>query len=384
MDGLPLELIQAILMHIDIDEDLLQFSLVCRKFAAAVQDTTFALEHIRRRFQLSKDGMARFTKMSRPFFSPGLNDADTIIMQHHGDQLCMLWGQIQNAGQLPFAYNVALFVLASQVDRLFRLHFTDETTLRIVQSIDLANPINWDITVSFLAGISNVPALEYVINNHLLAISNTAIVKAIEDASVRRQTEALLLLLACPSSDSEPLSLDGALSYASTQQCAEAILNDPLKRVTCAGVEAALKKSVANKNLQLSMLLLQHGVSFTCLPSLLSTAPRFVHKLLKQPGIDPSYLAYLLFVESVYKSDCSAPRRLLNEGRFTIEMGDYAPVRMALRWGRTEHVFLFLEEAKRKSDTEPFKIVQEYADQNITIASIREQLLGGMEAIKIK
>ncbi|KAJ3384246.1 hypothetical protein HDU80_001026 [Chytriomyces hyalinus] len=375
MDGLPLELIQAILVHIDIDEDILQFSLVCRKFAAAVQDTNFALEHIRRRFQLSEGGMARFIKMSDTFFSPGLNDADTIIMQLMGTSC---------ACQLPFAYNVALFVLASQVDRLFRLHFTDETILRILQSIRLAYPINWDITVSFLAGTSNVSALEYVINNHLLAISNTAIVKAIEDASARRQPEALLLLLACPSSDSEPLSLDGALSYASTKQCAEAILNDPLKRVTCTGVEAALKKSVANKNLQMSMLLLQHGVSFTCLPSLLSTAPHFVHKLLKQPGIDPSYLAYLLFVESVYKSDCSAPRRLLNEGHFTVEMGDYAPVRMALRWGRTEHVFLFLEEAKRKSDTEPFKIVQEYADQTITIASIRERLLGGMEAIKIK
>ncbi|KAI8833809.1 hypothetical protein BJ741DRAFT_689801 [Chytriomyces cf. hyalinus JEL632] len=111
----------------------------------------------------------------------------------------------------------------------------------------------------------------------------------------------------------------------------------------------------------MSMLLVKHGVSFTCLPSVLSPAPHFVHKLLKQPGIDPSYLAYVLFVESVWDGRL----RVCTHG---LEVGEDG---------------LFLEEAKRKNDTEPFKIVEEHVDQKVALTRIRDELLGGMEAIKM-
>ncbi|KAJ3399613.1 hypothetical protein HDU80_007754 [Chytriomyces hyalinus] len=214
MATLPVEVIQAILMHADIDKDLLQFGLVCRKFAATVQDTTLALEHIRRRFLLSREGIRRFTKLDAMVRSPGLDAADMSIWRHHQGQLFTLNDQIELSavsGDLPFAYKAALFVLASQVDQWYNIVFPADITLRIVQSIGSAHPIDWDTTVIFLATASNESALDYIITNHLRVISNTAIVTAIEAAVSLGQTVALSQLLACPSSDPEPLSLDAAL-----------------------------------------------------------------------------------------------------------------------------------------------------------------------------
>ncbi|KAJ3378226.1 hypothetical protein HDU80_002939, partial [Chytriomyces hyalinus] len=216
---------------------------------------------------------------------------------------------------------------------------------------------------------------------------DTAIVTAIEEAAVGGQMEALSLLLSCSSSDPQPLSLDGALNQAVLAfklDCIEAILNDRFKRVTCAGRDSALEQSVVFSDLPMSTLLVQYGVSFDCLTSVLYIAPQFVHQMLEQPGVDPGYLSYVLLLESMYKSDCNASRQILNEGGITIMVNNYAPVRKALEWRRTDHLLLFLEVAKRKSDTEPFKIVQKYLDQNETPDRFREPLLAGIEAIKSK
>ncbi|KAJ3225087.1 hypothetical protein HDU81_008155 [Chytriomyces hyalinus] len=388
MDRLPAELIQGILMHADIDKDLLQFNLACHKFAVAVQDTTFALQHIRRRFQLSQEWMTICKQLNKTAVSRGLDPAEKRVWRQVWTRLASLSKQLrEHPGQLPFAYKAALFVLASQANMLPLFQFSAHTRLRIVQSINSAHPIDWNTAVIFLASECNMLALNYVISNHLRNISDKAIVLAIEDAAVEGKMEALSLLLACPTSDPEPLSLDEALNQAVLGfklDCIEAILKDPSKRVTCTGRDAALEQAVTFSDLPMSILLVQYGVSFDCLANALYIAPQLMHQILEQPGLDPSYLNYVLLLESMYTTDSSASRQLLNEERVTITMNDYGPVRKALEWRRTEHLLLFLEVAELKSDTEPFRIIREYLNQNETPAHFRECLLEAMEAIKRK
>ncbi|KAI8820328.1 hypothetical protein BJ741DRAFT_655575 [Chytriomyces cf. hyalinus JEL632] len=356
MNRLPVEVIQSILMHADIDEDLLQLRLVCRKFAAAVQDTTFALEHIRRRFQLSPVGMERFIKMNEMVHSTGVNDADMHIWEHLQGQLYKFWEQFQDPGQLLFAHKVALFVVASQVGTMYHIRFSVDVILRIVQTVGPEHPVNWENVVTFLTTTDNVSALEQIISNRVSDISNTVIVTAIEQAASLGQTQVLSQLLTCPTSDPEPASLDGALIeavYASELHCVESILNDPLKRVTRAGRDCALKQSLENMDLDMSVLLVQHGVSLHCLASLFTAESEFVRQLLEQPEVDPSYLNYVLYWR----------------------MNNYAVVHMALEWRRTDHLLLFLEFAEKEGDMEPFKIVQDYVDQTRAPAHFREPLL---------
>ncbi|KAJ3251943.1 NADPH-dependent diflavin oxidoreductase 1 [Chytriomyces hyalinus] len=382
---LPIEVIQAILLHADIDKDLLQFSHVCRKVAAAVRDSTHAFHHIRQRFQLSREGV-QCDMLGEMVFSRDMDAADKTTWTHQTVQLHKLRDQLQEPDQLPFAYKVALFVLASQVDELSFVHFSADTTLRVVQSMDdSAHPINWGHAVIFLAKANNIPALDYVISNHLPNVSNMAIETAIEATAAHGHTEALLLLLACPRIDPEPISLNGALMRAvntSQLHCVDILLNDPQQRVTCEGLESTLEQSVENKNLPISALLIQHGVVFNCLTSLLSRALSAL-LLWEQPGVDRNYLDNVLLLESVLYSDCSASRQLLDEERVRITTDDYEPVRMALEWWRTNHVLLFLEVAEQKSDMEPFRIVQAFLDQNETPADFRGPLLERIEAIMV-
>ncbi|KAI8819059.1 hypothetical protein BJ741DRAFT_585201, partial [Chytriomyces cf. hyalinus JEL632] len=135
MDRLPVELIQAILMHTDVDEDLLKIGLVC--------------QHIRRRFQLSRYGILNLNKLNEMVHLPGL---DAVAMRSWGcyqDERFRWWEQVPD--HLPFAYKVALFVLASQANELFHMHLPPVATLRIAQSIDAAHAVNWENVIIFLA-----------------------------------------------------------------------------------------------------------------------------------------------------------------------------------------------------------------------------------------
>ncbi|KAJ3235197.1 hypothetical protein HDU81_000716 [Chytriomyces hyalinus] len=200
--------------------------------------------------------------------------------------------------------------------------------------------------MTVLAVAEDLSALGCAIKNHLLSISDWFRVPELLEMA---WTDAV---------------------YASHLQCLEALLNDPFKRITALALKA---------NLPMAVLLVQRGVLLDFSEAAFES--EFLRQLLRQPGVDPSYLSYVLLLDSIYKYQwgCSTARHLLTTGRVTITMNNYAPVRIALGVRNTEHVLLFLQFA---DDEEPFRIVQDDLDMLDTPADFRDPLMEGIVAIR--
>ncbi|KAJ3405186.1 hypothetical protein HDU80_001804 [Chytriomyces hyalinus] len=154
MDKLPVEVLRSILMRAEIDGGLAQFAGACRKFAL-VLDATFALAHLRHRFQLPTDGMARFIELGKgPHGAKSEKDLSWLSTQFK--LLENLRNHVRSDTPLPFAYQLALFILGSQVGMLGLYPHSADTILRIVQSshstssTNAVNAINWDFALKFL------------------------------------------------------------------------------------------------------------------------------------------------------------------------------------------------------------------------------------------
>ncbi|KAJ3229590.1 hypothetical protein HDU81_005223 [Chytriomyces hyalinus] len=409
MDKLPIEVLHAILICTDIDGGLIQLALTCRRFAAILNgDITFALAHYRKHFQLPRDGLERYLDLSNGMNS-GTLDAHNETLWHHlnaqvndltagsrgdTDMLAVLLRplrsnslavQTEQRDDLPFAYQAALFVMASQIDKFGMAKYPPDRTLRIVQSLDSDHKINWVNAFKYFGRKNHIFTIDYVISNRLFGASNTPILAALADASFMGRTELVSWLITCQTGVEEPLSLDDALLSATEGkqlQCVQALLNDPLGRVTLQGRDNALEQSVRNENLPISALLIQHGVS----PNVLNYAldkvcgrqeeeettglgdgklENYTERLFLEPGVDPSYQDNALLVESMRNYSCNLTRLLLNDARVSLASNDYRAVRMALDLSKVDTVKLFLEFAEKADDLEPLRIVHKYLEQTV-------------------
>ncbi|KAJ3401947.1 hypothetical protein HDU80_005562 [Chytriomyces hyalinus] len=362
MDRLPVELLRSILMHAEIDAGLAQFAGACRKFTLVI-DTAFALAHLRHRFQLPADGIMRFIKLkNEPRFSVSEKDRAWLSTQFKLlDNLAMHFRS--RTSRFPFAYDLALFILVSQVDMLSLYPQSADTTLRIVQSSHSTtsnNAFNWDFALKFLVYTQHTAAIDYVIGNRLFVTSSDVLLDVLRRACSTGRTDIVSLLLTCPTSDTSPL--DDALMVAvrcRQVRCVEAILNDPLQRVTCAGIDGAMWLSCCNGSYRIVTVLIQHGgVSVSALNSGLTAAvssgsKELVSLLLQQPEVDPSLDNNACLKESVLRnSNDEIARLLLSDKRVSIATEGHAVVQTALSKKKTSHALLFLEVAEELKDAD--------------------------------
>ncbi|KAI8829251.1 hypothetical protein BJ741DRAFT_699068 [Chytriomyces cf. hyalinus JEL632] len=313
MDKLPVE----VLMHAEIDGGLTQFAGACRKFAL-VLDTSFALAHLRGRFQLPTDGMASFIKLGkRP--RGAKSEKDENLGDHFPSHI-----------PLPFAYQLALFILGSQVDMLGLYPYSVDTILRIVQSSHSTtstnpfNAINWNLALKFLVDKQHAAAIEFVINNRLFVTSNDVLLQALTRAFDKGRADIVAVLLTCP------FPLDDALASAVAHrevECVEVILNDPLQRVTRTGMD------------------LEHGASRSALNTGLNAA------------ISSGSSAI------VYNSNEEAARLLLSDKRLSIATDDYAVVRTALTNKKISHSLFFWEVAKQSEDADALRFIDAFLNE---------------------
>ncbi|KAJ3406997.1 hypothetical protein HDU80_009946 [Chytriomyces hyalinus] len=260
-----------------------------------------------------------------------------------------------------------------------------DRTLRIVQSLDSDHKINWVNAFNYFGRKSHTFTLDYVISNRLFGASHAPILAALAGASFMGRAELVSWLITCQTGVEDPLPLDDALLSATEGgqlPCVQALLNDPLGRVTLQGRDNALEISVSKEYLPISALLIQHGVS----PNVLNFAldrdcglqedleyrlgfigqpEDFTERLLLEPGVDPSYQDNALLVESVGNYSCNLTRLLLNDARVSLASNDYRAVRMALDLSKVDAVELFLEVAETANDLEPLRIVEEYLGRSV-------------------
>ncbi|KAI8837941.1 hypothetical protein BJ741DRAFT_602359 [Chytriomyces cf. hyalinus JEL632] len=396
MDSLPIELLQAILLYMDIDGDLVQFTGVCRKFALLLgKDVTFALAHIAHRFQLSKDGMKRFLQLNGDAYgrrSITVNAPDCMLWQRTWNHLKELWRHLEMKDPLPFAYKTALFIMASEVN-VFKLYpFPAATTLRVVRSLEPIHTIDWKRALKFLAESNQTAAFDYALSNRLFGDDRKPLLSALEGACFKGRLDVVSLLLAYPTGNLGPLILDEPLLAAvegNQLQCAQAILNDPIHGVTRDGRDAAFDESVSSiygVNVPMFFLLVEHGVSSRSLNKGLEGALRkrrdFMSLFLQQPGIDPSYEDNGLVYESVYNDTCTLTKLLLADERVAGTVRYTSLARRALSRKSTAHVLLCLEVVEEPKKRKIVQIVETYLDTHETPADFEQSLRAAIQAIK--
>ncbi|KAJ3405844.1 hypothetical protein HDU80_000676 [Chytriomyces hyalinus] len=290
MDKLPAEIIRAILIHTDIDGDLIELARVCRTFALILdKDITFASAHIRHRFQLPEDQTEVFPQFRRPG-------------DHRWKNLVKLFGHVKDQAQdeFPFAYKAALFLLVSQTAAYGLYRCTEETSLRIVESLEMnpTNFIHWENAINLFVVKNHVRPIEHVIRNRSHGANFKPLLKSLVSACDTGRADIVTLLLEFPSiHDSVPISLADALNIAAHRNhmsCIEALLNDPFHRITRQDRDIALQRSINNNSLLASTLLIQRGVSIDALRDGLEHAvaagsTELVSLLLLEPGLNQSY-----------------------------------------------------------------------------------------------
>ncbi|KAJ3235066.1 hypothetical protein HDU78_005502 [Chytriomyces hyalinus] len=368
-NNLPIEIIRAILMRTEVDGQLAELTLVCRQFAAVLNsDTAFALEHIRRRFCISKETMQTLTSH---LASDGERD-DAVW-----DELSICLETLDNhvrQSRLPLAYKAALFALDSHAPMFGLYLYSIDATVRIVQCLDAqfrGNDINWHNTLKHLATAGHVSALDYVIINCARGLNKNSVLKALFRTCSAGQSDAVKRLMAVPISDGGVQSLDEALNKAVINkqlECVNVILNDPLGRVTQQGRDAVFILCAFKKRIAIPALLIQHGVSPQTLEEALFIAvsqfsTEFVAFLLVQSEIEPGLRNSACLEEAVVHDNASAVKLLLEDGRVSISANDYRALRRALRLRLTNQVGLLLEAAERLKDVEAVRIVNECLDQ---------------------
>ncbi|TPX52380.1 hypothetical protein CcCBS67573_g09882 [Chytriomyces confervae] len=347
IDALPVEVIQNIVLHAEIDSNLVLFERVCRKFAQAL-DTLFALAHIRQRFNLPNDGMKRYAHLFQTRFNAELDPNDRLRLSTDAKRLDKVADYFRDQLRLPLAYKAALFVLSSQA-MTFRLYqFSADTTLRIVQSLGFsATLVHWGYALRYFVQYNKMSALNYVISNRTFGSSNTPLLFAFASACYEGRSDIVSLLMTCPSGEGKPLSLDEPLKWAVQRHRTDSIktiLNDPLQRVTRAGKDAALQMSAAKDWRDVAALLVEHGVSSEALNRALHRAAmhqsnRTVACLLNYPGVfldaetDTCLEKCVIYNRSTMIVDI-----LLKDERVSIPSNDYAAVRKALQMERIDHL----------------------------------------------
>ncbi|KAI8819780.1 hypothetical protein BJ741DRAFT_157364 [Chytriomyces cf. hyalinus JEL632] len=175
--------------------------------------------------------------------------------------------------------------------------------------------------------------------------------------------------MAVPSLDGGLQLLHEALIVAVCQkwlECVDAILNDPLGRVTQQDRDAALVQCAHRTILPIPALLIQNGVSTqglneAFLAAIRYDSPEFASLLLMQPEIEPDYQRGL--EEAVNHDNTSIAKLLLDIGEVSIPANDYRALRRALYVGKTNQVILLLEAAQRLKDVEAVRIANEWMDQ---------------------
>ncbi|KAJ3247665.1 hypothetical protein HDU78_003471 [Chytriomyces hyalinus] len=401
MDNLPIELLQAILLHTGIDGDLVQLAGVCRKFASLLdKDVTFALAHILHRFQLSKDGMKRFLQLNADVHGwrpKTVNGPDRMLWQHTWNQLKELCRHLEKKDPLPFAYKTALFIMASEVNlfNAFKLYpFPAATTLRVVRSLEPIHTVNWEAALTYLVESNQIAAVDYALSNRLFGDDSKPILSALEGACFKGRVDILSLLLAYPTGNMDPLILDKPL-FAAVEgfqlQCAQVILNDPLHRVTRYGRDNALEESVSSiygVNIPMFFLLVEHGVSPDALNKALEHAiwkqRDFVSLFLQQPGIDPTYENNALVYESVRNNTCTLTKLLLADERVAGTVRYNTLVRRALYKRSADHVLLCLEMAGKTKQQMIVQMVERYLDSHETPVDFEQSLRAAMQAITLE
>ncbi|KAI8844582.1 hypothetical protein BJ741DRAFT_588820 [Chytriomyces cf. hyalinus JEL632] len=154
--------------------------------------------------------------------------------------------------------------MASQIDRFSMALYAADRTLRIVQSLDSGHNINWANAFKYFGRKNHRFTLDYVISNRLFGASNAPLLAALTHASFTGRAELVSWLITCETGVEEPLSLDNALLSATGGKqllCVQTLLNAQPGRATLQGRDNALERSVSQKNLPISALLIQHGVS---------------------------------------------------------------------------------------------------------------------------
>ncbi|KAJ3223099.1 hypothetical protein HDU78_011416 [Chytriomyces hyalinus] len=391
IDALPVEVIQNIVLHAEIDSDLVLFERVCRKFAQAL-DTLFALAHIRQRFNLPNDGMKRYAHLFQTRFNAELDPNDRLRLSTDAKRLDKVGDYFRDQLRLPLAYKAALFVLSSQA-MTFRLYeFSADTTLRIVQSLGFsATLVHWDYAMRYFVKYNKTSALNYVISNRTFGSSNTPLLFAFASAFCEGRSDIVSLLMTCPCGEGKPLSLDEPLKWAVRQDqkdCIKTILKDPLQRVTRAGKDAALQVCAARDRSAVAALLVEHGVSSEGLNQALHRA--VIHQsrhtvalLLTQPGVFLDAEKDTCLEKSViHERHPIIADILLRYERVSIASNDYAAVRKALQIKRIDHLAIFLNTAKRTNDLEVARIVKQYSDE--TGWELPQTLSVKMEAMALK
>ncbi|KAJ3403492.1 hypothetical protein HDU80_004101 [Chytriomyces hyalinus] len=357
MDLIPVEVLRSILMRMEIDDGLVQFAGACRKFALLL-DTTFALTHLRHRFQLPTDGMARLIKLGKvPHKAMSEKDRS--------------WLSAQN--KLLEELQLALFTLLSQIDKLSLYPFSTDTILRIVQpshlptSTNAVHAINWGFALTFLVDKKHAAVIDYIISNRLFVTSSDVLLDALKRACNTGRADIVSLLLACPIRDT--CSLDNALMAAVRYRklnCVEAILKDPLQRLSCSGMDGAIMFSCCNGSCLITAALIEHGVSVSALNlgligAVSSGSAELVALLLQQPQLDPSLCNNAALKQSVLRHNNDEISRLLvSDKRVSIGVDDYVAVRTALSYKNTSHALLFLEAAERSNDVEALRIMEAF------------------------
>ncbi|KAJ3236051.1 hypothetical protein HDU78_004855 [Chytriomyces hyalinus] len=347
MDLLPVEVLRSILMRMEIDDGLVQFAGACRKFALLL-DTTFALTHLRHRFQLPNDGMARFIKLSK-VPRKGMSEKDRSWLSAQNNLLEDLGDHFHSHTQIPFVHN------------------------RIVQPSHLAtstnavHAINWGFALTFLVDKKHAAVIDYIISNRLFVTSSDVLLGALRRACNIGRADIVSLLLACPIRDT--CSLDDALMAAVRYRqlkCVEAILKDPLQRVSCSGMDGAVMLSCCNGSCLITAALIERGVSVSALNlgligAVSSGSAELVALLLQQSQLDPSFSNNAALKQSVLRHNNDEISRLLvSDKRVSIAVDDYVAVRTALSYKKTSHALLFLEAAERSNDVEALRIMEAF------------------------
>ncbi|KAJ3224019.1 hypothetical protein HDU78_011117 [Chytriomyces hyalinus] len=366
MDKLPVELIHAILIHTDIGADLVELARVSQNFARVLDgDVAFALAHIRHHLQLPRDKVDHTLPLKQlPSDFPARVQWNMLVKERASNMVAQL-KRLKHGHQLPFAYKEALFSLATQTGNYKLYPFDAATSLRIVPSRCLitSTALKQQEALNILTKSGHVAALGYVLSRYSSSFDAQSLANALNEACDAGHKDTVLLLMG----KGIP-SLDRALSSAAREgwfDCVKAILSDPLQRTSCDGRDDALYRVTLNNNVPIAALLMQYGVSSNALNRSLHHATTsqmtdLVSLLLQQPNIDPSCDKSACLEESVYHSDCSITKLLLRQERVSIASNDYRPIRMALDWGKADHLALFMEVAVRLHDVQAVQIVERY------------------------
>ncbi|KAJ3238128.1 hypothetical protein HDU78_003659 [Chytriomyces hyalinus] len=198
MDKLLLEVLHAILIRTETDGDLIQLALICRKFVTILDgDITFALAHFQRRFQLPKDWAERYFDLASDMVKGALDAHDQIVWDHLDAQLNNLGVQAEQRDNPPFAYQAALFVMASQIMQFGMASYPADRTLRIVRLLDSDHPIHWENAFKYFARWNHVSTIDYVITNQLFGTSNAPLLAGLNMACFVGHAEIVSRIITC-------------------------------------------------------------------------------------------------------------------------------------------------------------------------------------------